>query len=155
MTYWLMKSEPDEFSIDDLRLKKEARWDGVRNYQARNFIRQMAIGDHIWFYHSSCKKVGIAGIMKVVGTHYPDPLALDETSPYYDEKSLEDNKWSAIDVAFERKFESTYLLSDIKRLAETDQRLTDFALTKKGNRLSVMPVSEAQWECVMAEIESR
>ena len=154
MTYWLMKSEPYEFSIDDLQERKTEPWDGIRNYQARNFIRQMAPGDLCLFYHSSCKLVGIAGIMKIVGTHYPDPLATDKSSPYFDEKSLEENKWSAIEVAFVKKFTSIFSLKDIRKLAETDQRLADFTLIRKGSRLSVMPVTDDQWQCLMERIES-
>lgn len=152
MPYWLMKSEPDEFSIDDLRRKGKARWDGVRNYQARNFMRDMALGDTILFYHSSCKDVGISGLMKVVTTHYEDPLAIDPKSDYFDEKSLKSNRWSAVDVAFEAKLSKIFPLDQIKKLAEKDQRLADFALVQKGSRLSVMPVSDAQWQCLMEKI---
>jgi len=152
MPYWLMKSEPDEFSIDDLKHKGKARWDGVRNYQARNFMREMALGDSVFFYHSSCKEVGISGIMKIVGTHYEDPLAVDPTSDYFDEKSLKANRWSAVDVVFDSKLSKIFPLDQIKKLADHDQRLADFALVKKGSRLSVMPVTDAQWQCLMEKI---
>lgn len=154
MPYWLMKSEPDEFSIDDLQSKQQAPWDGVRNYQARNFIREMQDGDSVFFYHSSCKNVGISGVMSIVGTYYPDPLAQDPKSPYYDEKSIKENKWSAINVEFEKKLAQIITLKQIKILAETDQRLADLALLKKGNRLSVMPISPDQWQCLMEYVES-
>ena len=154
MTYWLMKSEPDEFSIDDLQQKGVARWDGVRNYQARNFLREMNLGDQVLFYHSSCKHVGIAGLMEIVGTYYPDPLAIDKGSSYFDPKSLKENRWSAVDVKFIQKFEKVLSLQSIKTLAENDQRLADLALIKKGNRLSVMPITNDQWQCLISETES-
>jgi predicted RNA-binding protein with PUA-like domain len=154
MPYWLMKSEPDEFSIDDLQSKLEAPWDGVRNYQARNFIRNMVSGDQVLFYHSSCKEVGIAGLMEVVGTHYPDPLAQDPESSYYDEKSSVENKWSAINVRYLKKFPSITTLQQIKNLAKSDQRLADLALLKRGNRLSVMPITDEQWQCLLELTES-
>lgn len=153
MAYWLMKSEPDEFSIDDLQAKQQAPWDGVRNYQARNFIRDMQPNDQVIFYHSSCKNVGIAGLMSVAGTSYPDPLALDKSSIYFDEKSLVENRWSAIDVKFERKFQTIFSLQAIKKLAEKDQRLNEFLLIKKGCRLSVMPLSEEQWICLLENVD--
>ena len=149
MAYWLMKSEPDEFSIDDLQAKQQAPWDGVRNYQARNFIREMSSNDQVFFYHSSCKRVGIAGIMSIVGTSYADPLALDKNSDYFDEKSLNENRWSAINVKFETKYPQVLSLQAIKKLAQTDQRLSEFLLIKKGCRLSVIPVSDAQWLCLI------
>lgn len=153
MAYWLMKSEPDEFSIDDLQAKQQAPWDGVRNYQARNFIREMRENDQIFFYHSSCKNVGIAGVMSVLGSNYPDPLALDKNSNYFDEKSLEENRWSAIDVRFEQKFHKILSLQTIKKLAQTDHRLTDLLLIKKGSRLSVMPLSHTQWSCLYESVD--
>ena len=153
MAYWLMKSEPDEFSIDDLQVKQQAPWDGVRNYQARNFIRNMQPNDQVIFYHSSCKNVGIAGLMSVVGTSYPDPLALDKSSHYFDEKSLVENRWSAIDVKFEKKFQTILSLQTIKKLAQHDQRLDEFLLIKKGCRLSVMPLSHEQWTCLLEKMD--
>lgn len=154
MAYWLMKSEPDEFSIDDLMLKKTAPWDGVRNYQARNFIRQMQPNDEVFFYHSSCKNVGIAGVMAVSSLSYPDPLAQDKNSHYYDEKSHTQNRWSAIDVSFKEKFSEVLSLKKIKTLAESDQTLIELLLIKKGNRLSVMPITDAQWQCLMEAANS-
>src|ERR1700712_2900276 len=101
MAYWLMKSEPDELSITGLKKLGEARWDGVRNYQARNFLRAMAVGDQFFFYHSSCPEPGIAGIAEIIKAAYPDPTALDDKSPYFDAKATEEkNPWSALDVAF-------------------------------------------------------
>lgn len=152
MTHWLLKSEPDEFSIDDLKQKTIEPWDGIRNYQARNFIRQMQPGELAFFYHSSCKEVGIIGIMEIAGTYYEDPLAVDQNSPYFDNKALDSNPWSTIDVRFRSKFSSVLTLATLKRLALKDQRLADFALLKKGNRLSVMPVTDDQWQCIMENI---
>lgn len=152
MTRWLLKSEPNEFSINDLKQKTIEPWDGIRNYQARNFIRQMQPGELAFFYHSSCKEVGIIGIMEIAGTYYEDPLAVDKNSPYFDKKALDSNPWSAIDVRFSSKFSSVLTLATLKKLALKDQRLADFALLKKGNRLSVMPVSDDQWQCIMENI---
>ena len=105
MAYWLMKSEPDEFSIKDLQTIGEARWDGVRNYQARNFMRAMAVGDAFFFYHSSCPEPGIAGIGRIVQAAYPDPTALDPLSHYFDPKAnAEKNPWSALQVAHVQTF---------------------------------------------------
>lgn len=152
MSYWLVKSEPDEFSIDDLKLKDIAPWDGIRNYQARNFIRKMQPGDLVFFYHSSCKNIGISGTMSVVSTYYEDPIAVDSSSLYFDKKALDTNPWSAIDVQFKQKFSKVLSLAAIKKLAINDQRLADFVLIKKGSRLSVMPVSSDQWQCIMENI---
>lgn len=153
MTYWLLKSEPDEFSIQDLRQKTTARWDGVRNYQARNFIGTMAPGDLAFFYHSSCKDIGIAGVMKIVSEPYPDPLALDKSSAYFDAKSLIENKWLAIDMAYQTTFKQVATLARIKALALKDDRLSDLKLIQKGNRLSVMPISNEQWQCLISLCE--
>nr|MBF0682565.1 EVE domain-containing protein [Pseudomonas sp.] len=147
MPYWLMKSEPDEFSIDDLRQKGSARWDGVRNYQARNFLREMREGDRFFFYHSSCAVPGIAGIGRVTRTAYPDPSALDRQSPYFDAKATEEkNPWSAVDVGFVETFARTLTLPELKGVAALEQ----MPLVRKGNRLSVMPVSEDEWAAILA-----
>jgi len=149
MTSWLLKSEPDEFSIADLEEKGIAPWDGVRNYQARNFMRDMKPGDRAFFYHSSCKDIGIAGVMTVHSQPYPDPLAIDTNSPYYDAKSVTSNKWVAVDMQHTQTFKRILKLEKIKALALKDERLSDFPLIKKGNRLSVMPVSDGQWQCLI------
>ena len=149
MTYWLLKSEPDEFSIQDLRHKQTERWDGIRNYQARNFIRTMMPGDLAFFYHSSCKEIGIVGVMEIIGQAYPDPLAIDKSSNYFDEKSLVENKWLAIDVQYKTSFKRVYKLAQIKALALKDKRLDDLKLIQKGNRLSIMPLTHAQWQCLL------
>lgn len=154
MTYWLLKSEPDEFSIKDLQRKKVARWDGVRNHQAKNFIKSMAPGDLAFFYHSSCKDIGIAGVMEVVSEAYPDPLAVDPSSDYFDEKALKENKWLAIDMQHHTSFKHVLKLARIKSLALKDERLEGLPLIQKGSRLSVMPISEAQWQCLISACES-
>lgn len=148
MNYWLMKSEPGTFSIDDLRKHKRTAWDGVRNYQARNMMRdQMKVGDRVFFYHSNCEVPGIVGIMKVVKQGYPDATAFDPHDPHYDPKSDPDNpRWYLVDLAFERKLAGTIALSLLKQHAKA---LGDFALLRKGNRLSVMPVTKRQWEYVL------
>lgn len=152
MTYWLLKSEPDEFSIADLEQKKVEPWDGIRNYQARNFIREMQPGEQALFYHSSCKNIGISGVMEIVGTHYEDPLAVNSKSHYFDKKALESNPWSAIDVRFKQRFTNILSLEALKKLANNDQRLANLVLLKKGNRLSVMPITDEQWQCIMENI---
>ena len=147
MAYWLMKSEPDELSIADLKKLGEARWDGVRNYQARNFLRAMAVGDEFFFYHSSCPEPGIAGIGKIVEAAYPDPTALDKSSHYFDAKaSQEKNPWSAIDVAFVEIFPKVLGLGYLKQQAALEQ----MPLVQKGSRLSVMPVTPQEWAAVLA-----
>ena len=147
MAYWLMKSEPDELSIADLKKLGEARWDGVRNYQARNFLRAMAVGDEFFFYHSSCPEPGIAGIGKIIEAAYPDPTALDNISHYFDAKaSQEKNPWSAINVAFVEIFPKVLGLGYLKQQAA----LEHMPLVQKGSRLSVMPVTPEEWATVLA-----
>lgn len=147
MPHWLMKSEPDELSIHDLQRLGQARWDGVRNYQARNFMRAMNPGDLFFFYHSSCPEPGIAGIARIVGATYPDPTALDPQSHYFDAKaSHEKNPWSALDVEFVEAFTQVIPLA---RLREAEA-LQAMPLVQKGSRLSVMPVTDAEWQAVLA-----
>ncbi|MFJ3051569.1 MULTISPECIES: EVE domain-containing protein [Pseudomonas nitroreducens/multiresinivorans group] len=144
--YWLMKSEPDELSIHDLQRLKTARWDGVRNYQARNFMRSMQPGDLFFFYHSSCPEPGIAGIAEIRGEAYPDPTALDPKSHYHDPKaSAEKNPWTARDVGFVEAFRSVLPLGTLKAQAG----LEEMPLVQKGSRLSVMPVTAEQWAIVV------
>lgn len=146
MAYWLMKSEPDEFSINDLQKIGEARWDGVRNYQARNFMRAMAVGDEFFFYHSSCPQPGIAGIGRIVEAAYPDPTALDPESHYFDPKaSTEKNPWSALQVAHVQTFPQVIKLDYLKQ----QTALAEIPLVQKGSRLSVMPVTAEQWATVL------
>lgn len=146
MKYWLMKSEPDVFSIHDLEKRGHSLWDGVRNYQARNFMREMQAGDEILFYHSSCPEPGIAGIMKVAKTAYADPTQFNPESPYYDPKSPPDKpRWDGVDVSFAEAFTEILPLARLK----TNPVLGNLALVQKGSRLSVMPVSAAEWKAIL------
>lgn len=148
--YWLMKSEPDAFSIDDLQRVGTEPWNGVRNYQARNFMRDgMKVGDGILFYHSNTKVPGIVGTATVASAAYPDDTQFDPTSDYHDPKaSREQPRWYLVDVAFERKLAHVIALDEIKR--HTDELGEGFPLTAKGNRLSVFPVTAAQWKLLLA-----
>ena len=147
MPYWLMKSEPDEFSIEHLKKLGRARWDGVRNYQARNFLRSMQVGDLFFFYHSSCPEPGIAGIARIAGPTYPDPTALDPHSHYFDAKaSAEKNPWSALDVEFVEAFAKVLPLARLR----SEPALAELALVQRGSRLSVMPVGPAEWSAILA-----
>lgn len=147
MAFWLMKSEPEVFSIDDLKKRSREPWDGVRNYQARNYLRdQMKKGDLAFFYHSNCNPPGIVGIMEIVREGYPDDSAFDPTHPYYDAKSDPScPRWYRVDVAFKEKF--SHIIS-LERLRHIPQ-LKNMALLQKGNRLSVMPVTEEEWENIL------
>jgi predicted RNA-binding protein with PUA-like domain len=143
---WLMKSEPDVFSIDDLKRVKVEPWNGVRNYQARNFIRGMRKGDGVLIYHSSCAVPGVAGLAAVASEPYPDPTQFDPKSEYFDAGSDRgDPRWTLVDVRFQRKLKRVITLEEIKALP----KLGDFALTRRGNRLSVLPVTTAQWEAIL------
>jgi predicted RNA-binding protein with PUA-like domain len=150
MKYWLMKSEPDAFGIDHLQNKPQQteHWDGVRNYQARNMMRdEMKIGDQVFFYHSNCEEPGIVGIMQVVKESYPDFTAFDPQDKHFDPKSNPDKPtWFMVDVKFVRKLSRTISLKQLK--AQTN--LDGLALLRNGNRLSIMPVSEAQWGAILA-----
>lgn len=148
--YWLMKSEPDAFSIDDLQRVGTEPWNGVRNYQARNFMRDgMKVGDGILFYHSNTKVPGIVGTATVASAAYPDETQFDPTSDYHDPKSTrEEPRWVLVDVAFERKLAHVIPLDAIKR--HTEELGEGFPLTAKGNRLSVFPVTAAQWKLLLA-----
>lgn len=152
MNYWLFKSEPDEFGIDDLAAAKVQRWDGIRNYQARNLLRdEVAVGDQVLIYHSSCKEVGVAGIAEVVSEAYPDPLQFDAQSPYFDPKSSSGNpRWISVDIAFVEKFEQVLRLQAIK----TMPALADMVLIRQG-RLSVQPVRAAEWQVIVAAARRR
>lgn len=148
MTYWLMKSEPDAYSIDDLKKDKMEPWDGIRNYQVRNMIRDdMAIGDEVLFYHSSCKVPGVVGIAKIASAAYPDPVQFDRKSKYYDPKSKQDSPtWLLRDIAFTRKLNRIITLAELK----DHPALVDFRLTQRGNRLSIFPVEAAHWKLVLS-----
>ena len=148
MNYWLMKSEPEEFSIDDLARKKSEPWSGVRNYQARNFMRDgIRAGDGVFFYHSSCAEPGIAGIASVATSAYPDPTQFDPRSDYFDAKSSRAApRWLLVDVKFKRKLKRTITLAELKAQPE----LRELALVRPGSRLSVQPVSKAHWDFILS-----
>jgi predicted RNA-binding protein with PUA-like domain len=152
MNYWLMKSEPDVFGIDHLKAmpNKTEHWDGVRNYQARNMMRdEMKKGDMVFFYHSNCKEPGIVGLMQVVKEGYPDHTALNAEARYYDPKSdPEKPRWFMVDVKYKRHLKRNISLQELKDYAE--DRLAGFPLLRRGNRLSIMPVSEEQWEFILS-----
>lgn len=150
MRYWLMKSEPSVFSIDDLQSRpgQTEHWDGVRNYQARNMMRDdMRQGDQVLFYHSNCQPPGIVGIAEIAREAYPDFTAGDPHSPYYDPKSTpEQPRWYMVDVCFMRKFQRIITLDELKR----QPGLEEMPLLRRGNRLSIMPVSAQQWQLILA-----
>ena len=143
-----MKSEPDAYSIDDLERDGREMWDGIRNYQARNTMRdEMKIGDEIFFYHSSCKVPGIVGIAKVASQPYSDPTQFDKKSKYYDSKSDKDDpRWCLVDIEFVRKTRRIITLAEIK----AQKSLDGMILTRKGNRLSIMPVSKKHWTKILS-----
>jgi predicted RNA-binding protein with PUA-like domain len=149
MRYWLLKSEPSVYSIDDLAREraKTTLWEGVRNYQARNYLREMSKGDQAFFYHSSCDVPGVVGIVEIVRAAYPDPTCFDPTSRYHDPKSDADNpRWSAVDVRLKRKLQRTISLAELRQ----DAKLDGLALLGRGNRLSVMPVAGPHWRRILA-----
>ena len=148
MAHWLMKSEPDAYSIDDLERDRREPWDGIRNYQARNMMRDdMKIGDEVFFYHSNANPIGIVGIAKVVKEAYPDFTAFDPDAKYYDPKSDPDKpRWYMVDIKFVRKLKRVITLGELKEHADA---LGDMALLRKGNRLSINPVTEEQWEYIL------
>ena len=152
MAYWLMKSEPDEFSIDDLvrAPKKTTPWFGVRNYQARNFMRdRMQVGDGVLFYHSSCPEPGIAGIAQVASGAYPDASQFDRKSPYFDPKSTRaEPRWLLVDVKLVKKTRLVTL--EEMRAAPA---LADMVTLRRGNRLSITPVTPAEWRAVMRLVD--
>ena len=150
MQYWLMKSEPGEFGIDDLERADASTecWDGVRNYQARNMMRdQMKKGDLAFFYHSNCATPGIAGIMEIVREGYPDATAFDPEDKHHDPKSDPANpRWFLVDVRFVRKLGRIISLSEMKE----QRSLEGMLLLRRGNRLSITPVSKAHWDCILS-----
>ncbi len=152
MNYWLMKSEPDVYGIDHLAAEpgQTDHWDGVRNYQARNMMRdQMKVGDQVFFYHSNCKEPGIVGIMEIAREGYPDFTAWeDPEGKYYDPKSDPDNpRWYMVDVRYVRHLKRIITLRELKQYA--DGELADFPLLRRGNRLSIMPVTKTQWAFIL------
>jgi predicted RNA-binding protein with PUA-like domain len=153
MNYWLMKSEPAEVSVDDAIAapKSTVAWTGVRNYQARNFMRDhMRVGDGVLFYHSSCAEPGIVGIGRVASTPYPDPTQFDRKSKYYDEKSTrEEPRWMLVDVQVTRKI-PIISLADLRSRPE----LEDMVVLKRGNRLSITPVEPKHWRALTGKQKS-
>lgn len=151
MAYWLMKSEPDTFSIDDLKKRPQQTepWDGVRNYQARNFMRdRMQPGDEVFFYHSNCKEPGIYGIAEIASRAYPDPTQFDPRHKHYDPSAKpEEPRWFLVDVRYRRHLARPILLSELRR---HEAELSGFKLIAHGNRLSVMPVAPQHWQRILA-----
>ena len=148
MNYWLMKSEPDVFSFEDLKacVKQTEPWDGIRNYQARNFMRDdMRIGDLILFYHSNTNPPGVAGIAQVASKPYPDPTAYDKNSKYYDPKSdLKNPRWILVDVSFKADFVRLVSLEEMKSMPE----LVQMRALKRGNRLSITPMTRSEFQAI-------
>lgn len=146
--YWLMKSEPEAFSVSDLERVGTEPWSGVRNYQARNFMRQMHPGDEIFFYHSNTAVPGIYGLAEVATLPYPDPTQFERNSHYFDPKATpEQPRWDLVDVRFVRHFARPVTLAALKAIK--DELGEGFALTQNGSRLSVMPVTSAQWKRIL------
>ncbi len=152
MNYWLLKSEPSVFGIEHLEKspRRTAAWDGVRNYQARNMLRdEMKPGDRAFFYHSSADPTGIAGIIKIASAGYVDATALDRKHAYYDAESDPSNpRWYCVDVTLERRFDRIITLDELK--SQKQATLRDFALLRRGNRLSVMPVKKQEWDFILS-----
>jgi predicted RNA-binding protein with PUA-like domain len=146
LNYWLMKSEPESYSIDDLKRDKKTHWDGVRNYQVRNFMRdQMKVGDMVLFYHSSAEPPGVAGLAQISRTGYPDPTAWDPKDHHYDPKSdPKKPSWLMVDVKFVEKFPQFVSLSDLR----ANPKLKDLLVLKRGMRLSVQPVAKSHFEII-------
>ncbi len=149
MAYWLFKTEPDTFSIHTLRQQKIACWEGVRNYQARNMLRdEVKEGDGVLIYHSSCKEIGVAGIARVVREAYVDHFQFERDSEYFDAKSdASKPKWVMVDVQFVRQTERIISLAEMKALPE----LAHMPLVQRGNRLSIVPVTESEWQCILQQ----
>ncbi len=146
--YWLMKSEPTSFSIDDLakRSQQTEPWDGVRNYQARNFLQSMQKADRAFYYHSSCPTPGIVGITEIIRTAYPDKTAFDPSNHHYDPKSKRDKPtWFCVDIKLIEKFRQPITLETLKK----QPYLASMRLLQKGNRLSIMPITSKEWEAIL------
>ena len=139
INYWLMKSEPDAYSISDLKNEVETLWDGIRNYQARNFMRSMKIGDQAFFYHSNTKPPGIVGLMEIIDTNLIDPYQFDKNSKYYDKNSDKSSpRWDCVKTKFICKFTNMLTLKELSETYTSDQ----LTLVRKGNRLSIMPINK-------------
>ena len=148
--FWLMKSEPDAYSIDNLKKDGVTLWDGIRNYQARNFMRRMAIGDKVFFYHSNCKPPGIVGFMEVIDLNIIDPTQFEKDSAYYDPKSLKEKpRWDCVKVKYIFKAEKFLSLPELKILFNEEELL----VVKKGNRLSIIPIEKKIAEIIIEKIK--
>ena len=147
MQYWLMKSEPDTYSIDDLQSFVVDHWDGIRNYQVRNFFRdQMQVGDQAFFYHSNCKVPGIVGTMEIASKAYPDHTAFDPSEKYFDSKSDPENpRWLMVDVRYIRHLDRMITLGELR----LQKQIADMKLLQRGNRLSVLPLSKKEWQYIL------
>ena len=151
-SHWLVKSEPDVYSIDDLKSDRATLWDGVRNYQARNYLREMKPGDAVLFYHSSCEEVGVAGIAKVKSAAVPDPLQFDKKSDYHDPESERDApRWWSPELEFVKKFPQAVGLNQIRSKRELEKML----VLQRGSRLSVLPVSQKEFDIILALSEAK
>jgi predicted RNA-binding protein with PUA-like domain len=153
MNYWLMKCEPAAYTIDDLRRDGTTSWEGVRNYQARNFMRdQMKEGDRVLFYASNAEPSGVTGLAKIVREAYPDPFAFEEGHSYFDPKSREEEpRWFAVDIGFVERFDRIVALSDLKG----NPKLEGMGVVQKGNRLSVQPVTKAEYDEIVRMAKGR
>ncbi len=151
--YWLFKSEPNVYSISDLEKDGETIWDGVRNYQARNLMRDdMRVGDEVLFYHSRVAPMAIVGRAKIIRNAHPDPTQFDPSNPYYDPKSSpEDPRWHCVDIGFVERFSNPLLREDLKEIPS----LSEMMLLKKGSRLSVQPVRAKEWKAILKLAASR
>ena len=146
MAYWLIKSEPDVYSIDDLRLDKTVSWDNVRNYQARNYLKSMKVGDQALFYHSNSKPTGVVGTAKIIKIAKADPSQFDKTSEYFDPKATLDNpRWFSPEVSFISKFDNLVSIEAIRKVPN----LNKMVLLQKGSRLSVQPVTSAEFNAIV------
>ena len=146
MAYWLMKTEPDAFSLQDLQQRGQEPWDGIRNYQARNFLRSMQIGDGVFIYHSRVPVPGIVGTAEVVSIAHPDPTQFDPQSKYYDPASrLDQPRWDLVDVAYRQTFAHNIALDSLRAMPE----FSGSQLIRKGNRLSILPITAGQWNHIL------
>ena len=152
MKYWLLKSEPTAYGIDDLARDGTTAWTGVRNFQARNFMRdEMAAGDRGFFYHSSCEVPGIVGIVEIKGAAYPDETQFDRKSRYYERDATRENpRWFNVDVKFVKKTR-TVALDELRK----QKQLKDMRLLQRGNRLSITPVTKAEWDCIQRMLDNK
>jgi len=147
MQYWIMKSEPDTYSIDDLKSFNIDHWDGIRNYQVRNFFRDtMQVGDQAFFYHSNCKEPGIVGLMEIASEAYPDHTAFIKGEKYFDAKSDPDQpRWLMVDVKYQRHLKRKITLGDLRN----QKTLESMRLLQRGNRLSVIPLEKKEWDYII------